>query len=573
MKPVISIALCCLFAAPLAMAQDLRHLQPEPVEPPPPPTPATTPAPTPAPANTLLLAQLNGVAFLADRQQLAEPVLLNSEQLDVRALPLLQAPAFSHRLQPWLGQPLTRLDLQRLLAAVNAHYAAADRPFVRVSVPDQDISDGILRVLVIEGRLDEVTVRGNHWFSSGSYRQAVQLQPGDAILKSEIDAALDWITRSNPFRSAGVTALPGTSFGTTALRLDVRERKPLRVYAGANNTGTETTDRERLVIGANWGNALGRGHQLSGQITSSPDFHKSLGLSANYTAPLQTWRHLLHLNAAWSRINADVPANFDSAGESAQLLAAYEIPFHPAGALRHSLRIGADFKRSDNNLEFGGMPVTDNVTDVLQLALTWQGSLPDRYGHSALSTRLVYSPGSLNARNEDAAFEASRWGAAADYFYGRLDADRYTILPAGFGWQVSLALQQSSDNLLGSEQLALSGVYGVRGYEENALYADEGLLLRNELQLPGLSLLQPGLHSGGAEDHLLLLIFADYGRGNSVTRLSGEPARQRIAAVGLGAHYSLGQHLSASLEYGWQQKDLAGQGRDNRAHMSINVSF
>src|SRR5690606_4759974 len=296
----------------------------------------------------------------------------------------------------------------------------------------------------------------------------------------------------------------------------------------------------------NWGRAFGRDQQLNAQLTASPDFEKSLGLSVNYTLPLHDWRHLLQISAAWSRINAEVPAPFDSEGSSWQLLTGYEVPLQRRGALRHGLRVGLDFKRSDNNLEFGGIPVTDNLTDVVQLSLAWQGSLADALGQTSLSARIAVSPGDIGSNNDDEAFEASRWGSSAEYHYGRIDLQRYTNLPADFAWRVTASWQQSSANLLGSEQLGLSGSGAVRGYEESALYADEGWLLRNELLLPALSVLQPGFYKNGSPDQLRLHLFYDYGRGNSVDRLPGELSRLSIDSVGIGARYQLAQNVSAN---------------------------
>src|SRR5699024_4868609 len=122
------------------------------------------------------------------------------------------------------------------------------------------------------------------------------------------------------------------------------------------------------------------------------------------------------------------PAAFDSQGESWQFLINYELPLSIQANARQFLRVGLEFKRSDNNLEFGGMPVTDNTTDVMQLALDWQRESADAWGQTSLNARLIHSPGDMSSRNEDEAFHDSRWGASADYSYGRLDLQRYTRL-------------------------------------------------------------------------------------------------------------------------------------------------
>lgn len=573
MKHLFSMITLALLPAPL-VAQDLRHIEPEQVQPLASPAQAARVA-TPAPQSISgpILPNLNGLVFFAEPGQLNVALGPGHSGLDASRVAFLDNEAFARHMNTWWSRPLSERSVQSLLAAVSAYYAEHDRPFVSVTAPNQDLSSGVLRVLVVEGQLSEVRVQGNQWFDEDYYRRNLGLTMDRPIQMSQLQAGLDWISKSNPFHSATVLAMPGETFGSTAMELRVSERKPLRLYSGVSNTGTDTTDLERVVFGANWGRAFGTHHQLNAQLSASPDFHKSVGVSGNYRIPLQAWRHVIELSAAWSRINADVPQHFDSRGESWQILAGYELPLSLSDASSQLLRIGIDFKRSDNNLEFGGMPVTDNVTDVVQLALDWRRDGVDAWGQTSLNARLVYSPGDISGRNDDEAFHDSRWGAAADYYYARLDLQRHTPLPARFAWNLSASWQQSSDNLLGSEQLGLSGSGAVRGFRENAFYADEGLLLRNELLLPPLSALQAGWHNGSSEDHLRFHVFYDYGRGNSVERLPGELSHLSIDGVGLGARYYLGRNLSATLEYAWQHRDIPGQSRDQQAHFNLMVSF
>lgn len=567
----LAFAVLAMLHATSLPAQDLRRLAPQ--SPPPVQAPADRPAPSAAASvseDAILLPRLNGLVFLARPEQVAEPAHLDEHKLDMQRVPFLQRADFAERVRSWIDRPLSRRDLDRLLAAINLYYAGHDRPFVHVSAPRQDVTEGVLRVLVVEGRLERIEVTGARHFDEAYYRRAFGLAPGAPLEKSRIDAGLDWIARSNPFHAASVAAAPGSAFGTTDLELRVYERQPWRVYAGANNTGTDTTANERLMFGGNWGNAFGLGHQLSAQLTASPDLDKSLGLSAQYVMPLP-WRHLLRVSAAASLVNADVPEGFDSDGKSWQVSTSYEVPLASVGALRHSVQLGMDFKRSDNNLEFGGIPVTDNVTDVAQAGLGWRGSLPDAYGETHVDVRVVYSPGKFGAHNDDEAFAGSRWGSKAAYSYGRMSLQRHTPLPAGFAWRISVTWQQSSENLLGSEQLGLSGTYGVRGYRESDLYADEGLLVRNELLLPAFGVLSRA--GGTLTDQLQLIAFSDYGRGNSRHRMSGERDHLDLSSAGLRAQYALGDSLSAVAEYGWQLKALPGQSKGGRAHLGLMMSY
>jgi hemolysin activation/secretion protein len=548
-----------------SVSQDLNRIQPAPVPAVEPPATANVgEAPNAAASSTVMLPELNGLIFITQPAQLTE-ASARDEALDTSRVPLLDNETFRNRIESYLGEPLRLGGLKRLLATVNLFYAANDKPFVAVSAPAQDVTDGVLRILVVEGRVEQIQVEGNRFFSDDQYVAALGLHPGDPLQKSQIDANIAWINR-NPFRAAAVVAAPGEGFGGTNLIVRTNERYPLRIYANADNTGSPNTGEERLGVGVNWGNAFGLGHQLNYQLTSSTDFDRSIGHSASYVIPMP-WHHLLTFSGAWSRINADMPVDFDSQGTSWQTAFRYEVPLQPnARGWNQAVQAGADFKRSDNNLEFGGLPVTDNTTDIVQAVLGYRLSIDDDYGRTGIATTVVYSPGSLGNRNETEFFDISRWGAESDYSYARIDLDRLTQLPANFAWRLSASLQVASGNLLGSEQLALTGTYGVRGYGENDSYADGGYMIRNEL-------LFPVVNAASLFTRLQPLVFYDYAQGSNKRLLPGERDRTTLSGAGLGGRVSFGQSCELRFAYGWQLHALPGEERDNQAHAGITFSY
>lgn len=548
-----------------SVAQDLNRIQPAPVPAvEPPAAPNVGDAPDSSASSTVLLSTLNGVIFITTPEQLTEANGRN-EAVDTSRVPLLDNETFRHRIEPYLGQPLSQRGLNRLLTTINLFYAANDKPFVSATAPAQEVTDGVLRILVVEGRVEQVKVEGNHYFSDEQYLAALGLQVGDALQKSRLDANIAWINR-NPFRAATIVAAPGESFGGTNLIVRANERYPVRVYANADNTGSPNTGEERLGLGVNWGNAFGLGHQLNYQLTSSADLDRSIGHSGSYVVPLP-WQHLLTFSGAWSRINADMPVDFDSQGTSWQTAFRYEAPLQPnERGWNQSLLAGADFKRSDNNLEFGGVPVTDNTTDIVQAVLGYRMSAGDKYGRTGISATVVYSPGSIGSRNETQYFDISRWGAESDYSYARIDLDRLTQLPANFAWRLTASMQVASGNLLGSEQLALTGTYGVRGYGENDSFTDGGYMIRNELLLPF-------VNAGSLYVRLQPLVFYDYAQGSNQRLLPGERDRTTLSSAGLGGRMSFGQSCELRFAYGWQLHSLSGENHGDQAHAGIVFSY
>ena len=97
----------------------------------------------------------------------------------------------------------------------------------------------------------------------------------------------------NSFHSTDAVFRPGTAAGTTDVWLNVKDRFPLRVYTGYENTGTQATGEDRVLAGFNWGNVFGLDQQLNYQYTASPDFDHYKAQSGSYIVPLPWAGHRL----------------------------------------------------------------------------------------------------------------------------------------------------------------------------------------------------------------------------------------------------------------------------------------
>jgi len=570
------LALACAAAVPsLARGQDLRKLEPAPV-PPQVEVPAggplqAPPAPVlPGQDERVLVDELRGLVFVDRSDAVAPQAAVPPGRVDVSRLPRLQTPAFQKLVQPYLGQPVSMAALNRLVVAIYAYYQQIDLPFVSVTFPEQDITNGVVQLLVVEGALGRLRVEGATWFSERQYLSAIRLRPGEPIRMSVLSEDIAWINR-NPFRKANVFFDQGEAVGGTNLVVRTQERLPFRVYTGYHNNGSEATDRNQLFAGFNWGNAFGLGHQLNYQHTVSPDFHQTRGHSGSYVIPLP-WRDLLTLSAAYSEIEPDMAPPFHREGTSWQLGLRYDHDLPPLGPFRHAVGAMFEHKMSDNNLLFSDIPVTDNRTDILQFSGLYTAGLADPWGSTEVGLRLTGSPGGLTDHNGTRAFEISRTFAEADYFYGVLDLSRLQRLPLGFALAVSGHLQLADGNLLGSEQLGLGGISSVRGFNEGIVYGDWGYLLRAELHAPLLPL-ERWLPFPAPPMPLQLLGFYDHGVTGSIHRLPAEPEEHRLKSAGVGVRLSIARNVSASFDYGWRLVQFPGVTYSGRGHFSVTVSY
>ncbi len=519
----------------------------------------------------VLVSALKGIVFVSESTQItSQPV--DIESVKIVGLLNVNEEHFTQRFSSFLGQALSLNLLDKINREVVRHYRENDLPVVDSLTPQgQDITNGVVQILVLAGKLGGVKVEGARHFASDNLRSGIRLKNSDTLSQQVLEEDIRWLN-NNPFRTVNLLLEQGEEIGETDIVLKVDDRLPLRVYGGVDDSGTELTGKERWYAGFNWGNAFGLDHQLSYQFTSSFDVDELNAHTFNYVAPL-SWRHTVSLFGAY--VDSDPAVNtagFDLKGESWQLGGRYSLPLKSFGTFSHTLGLGADFKRSNNDLQFGTLRVFNTFTNIVQFNLAYQASVSDSLGFSSLDATLNFSPGGISNDNSDAAFSASRAGASADYLYARFNLNRLTRLPHDYSWVLDFQLQVSNSKLLGSEQLGIGGYRTVRAYDEYAAVGDKGITLRNELRTPAMSLLKK-LNISGSQDNLQFLVFVDYAIVSNVDRLIGENSTDLLSS-GVGLRYDINPNMSLRADYGWQLTELApGVSKGNRMHASLVIGY
>jgi hemolysin activation/secretion protein len=533
----------------------------------------TAPAKIAHDEDTVIVPTLNGLVFFTHRTDL-NPQGLSIKGLQIDGLPLLATDEFRSMTQAYLGHPLSMRSLNQLAREVVLYFNRHDRPVVDVLVPEQNIQTGTVQFLVVEGLLGCVRTEGNRWFSSNQIRDEIRIMPGDSIDSQVLIKDLAWLNQ-NPFRQTDVVFARGEKPGTTDIILRTKDRFPLRSFAGYEDSGNALTGFDRVLFGLNWGNAFGLDHQLNYQFTSSPSAKHMAAHSGSYVIPLNTWRHTLTFYGSYAESQPELPGGyFTLKGRTWQASMRYRAPLAPQHGYTHAFTAGLDFKRSNNNLAFGGIAVFDQFNDVAQAVLAYNSTLEDQRGITTGEITLAVSPGGLDQGNHTKVFRQSRALARADYTYARLIVERMAKLPAGFALKIRGTGQMTTTNLLGSEQLGLGGAESLRGYEEREGNGDNGIILSTELHAPAVHFAQYLVKEAGA-DRLDPLIFWDYGIATSCKRLPGEIERIEMSSVGAGFRYTFSTNLSVRANYGWQLKNsgVSDGRRSSRAHVSVLLAY
>lgn len=512
---------------------------------------------------TVLVARLNGLILLSALEDV-EAGGTSAKGIDLSHLPA-NHPGLGMPLEGFLGQPVTLAELDRISAAIVNVYRAAGRPLVDVLIPEQDITAGTVQVAVLEFRLGEVRAEGNAFTSDERLVAEIRSEPGHVIDAGNLVDDVRWLNRS-PFRQVRLVLERGDTFGETDIVLQTKDQRPWRIYAGADNTGSRTTGWERFFAGFNLGNLFGLDGILAYQATTDSymfsDGALPHGLSANdsryfahsfsYTVPLP-WRHEASVFGYYSEVHPAFGTPLTSEGRSWQVSGRYTIPLPGIWDMSHELVLGGDFKRTDNDLAFGGTAVSSSSTDVVQAVFGWSGNRSDQWGTTGANAKVFVSPGGLSAFNNSRDYQpsvtsAGRAGAGAGYAYATVELTRDQRLIDGFWMKGRLAGQVSSVNLLPSEQFSLGGATTVRGFRESEVLGDHGYLTSVELHAP----LQTPLSSLGAEGDLDIYLFLDHGKAILQHAMPGENKQTTLTSAGIGFSYDWRDYASVRASYGEQ---------------------
>lgn len=475
-----------------------------------------------------------------------------------------------------VGQPLTLGGLNQMVREAVLAYRRSDLPVVDVLVPEQEITSGILQLVIIEGRLGDVIVENAGDAESRALARQIRTERGEVIRESRLTDDLNWINK-HPNRQVDLVFSPGGGYGETDVILRNQTARELTGYLSLDNSGNSALGESRAVLGASWTGPLffGMDSVLSYQFTTNIDSGSTLYGHSGVFASYLPWRHQLTVLGAHVYTDSNVGvgnALFNSGGENKQTSFRYGIPLPGTRSLSHEFELGMDFKSNGSALLFNQVQVFDSTAEIVQYNLGYNIVARDSTGAWRVDAEVVNSPGNNTNKNTDAIFQTQRAGATAAYTYGLVTVERDQQLPKGWSAYGRVQGQASNSNLLATEAIGAGGFDSVRGWEQRALVGDNGIVLTAEVRTP---LWYPStfLGFGNVQDGAYGLVFFDYGSLSSEVPLPGEPDYE-IGSVGMGVRYQRDNWFSMRVDYGFQVIEEGFEdGNQGRWEIGATVTF
>ncbi len=520
----------------------------------------------------LVLAIAGGSpAYAADA---ATPASVEVTAFQVSGNTLVTAEAIERALAPFKGRR-TLEELGAAARAVQRLYVDMGYGGVVAYVPPQTRSDGVISLVVVEGRVSAVNVRGAQVFNEANIRASLpDLVVGATPRMRRIDAQMQ-ISNENPSKRVRVLLKPGSGPGETEAEVTVQEGSLRHVTLALDNTGTSGTGEYRASVAWQHANLSGHDDVFTAQFQTSPTQPDRVRvLSAGYRFPRYKQLMVVDAFAAYSDVDGgSVPTaagdlRFNGNGRIAGVRGTWYLP--RVGEADQRVSLGVDNREYLNRCGIAGLPAGACGTagasvsvQPLSLGYSLQSGGAPAFGLSAsLQTNLK-----LGGRYSDAAsFAAVRPDARVRYTALHYGAFASMAVAEAWDLRVRFAGQFSADALVPGEQYGIGGVNSVRGYQEREVLGDQGLLVSVELTGPNLMPLV-----GPADRVLRIFAFADAGQAfnHFGTPCLGTSARCSLASLGIGSRFEWGR-LQARLALAGALRDaVRTRKNDARAHFSV----
>jgi hemolysin activation/secretion protein len=484
---------------------------------------------------------------------------------------------------PYENRMLTTVEIQEVRRNITLHYINNGYINSGAILPDQKVTDGLIRLQVVEGELTSIQVSGNKRLKSGYISDRLLLGAGPPLNLKDMQIHLRYMQQNPLIKQVNAELGAGVKPGESVLRLLVEEEDPYQVVSFVDNYRSPSIGGYGAGIEASHSNLTGRGDTISARYIEAEGLEE---LALSYEIPLSardtTFR--FHYQGSDAVIEEEPFNILDVTSKSRTFGFELSHPFYRTPNEELVVGIGFDHRRSETYLLGQPFSFSEGPDDglskasVIRFFQTWDKRLPNE----VYSIRSLFSLGidAFNATIHGGNPPLTACGVATsasncadgDFlaWLGQLQyARRFTLRERLMQMIFRGDIQLSKDPLLPLEKFSMGGARTVRGYRENQLVRDNGLIASLELRIPVL------LNTEGISQ-LQLAPFIDH--GESWNTNSDTPDPRRISSAGIGLLWDPHPYFHIELYLAKALRKVTGESdkhdlQDSGVHFQMSYRF
>ncbi|EUJ10439.1 hemolysin activation/secretion protein [Methylophilaceae bacterium 11] len=484
---------------------------------------------------------------------------------------VLGASKIEEAVYPFMGEAKTIDDVEKARSALEKTYQDAGYLTVSVSIPQQEVDTGVVRLLVTEGTVEALRIKDAQYTSLAEIKSRVaEFQEGKV---PHFPTAQQQLGTVNKGQNRQVTPVlrPGKSPGKVDVDLKVQDKLPLHGSLELNDRYSSNTTETRLNGSMRYENLWQKDHSIGLSFQVSPeDLNEVKVFSGTYVIPRLNGDYF----AAYGVISdSDISAVGDVSviGKGYIAGARYIHPLPYSENFYQGLTLGADYKTFKESVVLLGADGFNTPISYLAFMVGYDGTYQTSSSQTQLNLAFNFAPRGLG--NNEREFNDKRDDAKPNYAFLRADLKHTHKLPMDWSVQAKLGGQIASDKLISAEQFTIGGVDSVRGYLESSELGDNGVLASLELRTPPLKkYISQHLFSDYIKD-FYAFGFVDAGITKTYL-LSGSDSTRELTSAGLGFKIKSNGGVFTNLDYAHAYKDAVQVDKgDDRLHFRVGYEW
>ncbi|MEO0925090.1 MAG: ShlB/FhaC/HecB family hemolysin secretion/activation protein [Cyanobacteria bacterium J06643_13] len=441
--------------------------------------------------------------------------------------------------QSYRDRPITLPELFQARSIITQLYI--DRGYISSGayIPPQELNDGTIKIVILEGKLEEINVLGTKRLSTNYISSRIETAAGELVNVDNLLSALQLLQLDPLIDNISAELSAGIQPGTSQLDIEIQEADVFDLSISFNNNRSPSVGSNQRVIGLNHGNLLGWGDRFNFEYANTDG---SNAFNFAYALPVNAKNGTIR--TVYSNNSNDVIEDPFTVLDIESKSRYYELSFRQPIVLQPSqeLAMGISFSRAEselflNNEGFQLSRGADVDGETKISAVRFFQEFINRNDREVLAFRSQFNFGvdafnpTINSGNEpDSTFLSWR---GQSQWVRRLNEDFLLLLRGD--------VQLATGSLVPLEQFRIGGVNSGRGYRQDLSLGDNGLFTSAELRIPV-------LRFNKIDGLVQIAPFFDLGTVWNNDDL--EIGNSTLPSLGLGVNFSVGERFNARLDWG-----------------------
>jgi len=439
-----------------------------------------------------------------------------------------------------IGKEVYFEDLLAYALRVSRYYQSRGYLTSYAYVPEQQIKEGVVKVMVSESLVDNVDISGNKWARTWFLKNIIMgregLREGTVFNAKALQGALRELNEENYIKAQSTISKDGEN---TNIELGVRDRFPLKFNFGWDDYGRTYTGVQRASFLAGLDNMTGFGDKIyGGTILSSG----ATGVLGGYSIPVSPYGTRVSFDYSRSNVNLGGPYRYlNVKGHSQSMGVRVTHPVIKNAKTDVVVYTGIDYVDAETQARKMNYALSDYKLFVIRSGV--RGIRDDKYGRwlGTLGVDVgVGGSSKVNYNNSEDTFVKVVAGATRVHrLFGRVIG------------LVRLNGQFSPNRLYAVEQMQIGGPYTLRGYQPAELIGDYGVTGTIEVRspIPGFRKILPNKVKF-VDDRVRLAAFYDFGWVKENDHVYNYP-QNFLHSVGFGSYINITDWLALQLGVGF----------------------